>query len=541
MNKGLRDLSIQTKATLFVVAAIGLLTALMVTVHFQTSLDRIEQIENDEAVGHADRLIRQLDKEQFDVGGTNSDWAWWDDSYLFTLGDDPDWDQEYRDDNLYAEAFTPLGVNVVVYVSGGGEVLYDAWYTDDDELPVPDEIVSLALPVGSLSDFSEDVFAEPGGLVAVDDDLFLVTTRATTPSAILDDVSQGGVILMGRHLNDAFMSELSDLVGLDVTLEPCAEGSCAGLDPTPRITKTSTSITTDQTITDVTGRPAVHASISGPRTIYNESLAGIQRALVVLIVVGVAAIALTLFGLRRLIVNPVQRLGSTVAEISRTDDPSLRATVDRRDEIGELAGGLNVMLARLENSKRQLNEAKAQVEGASEAKSRFLSRVSHELRTPINGVLAYAQLLSLDHPDGESQESIQQIITSARHITSLVDEFLDIARIEAGSIPVNIEEVNPKLVAQEVINMTQPLAQAQAATVDLVAEPDALVLADPLRLRQSILNLVSNAIKYGNGDDPIEVAVRSGGLNTVIEVRDHGPGIPNNLLPRLFVPFDRLD
>jgi ribose transport system substrate-binding protein len=314
--------------------------------------------------------------------------------------------------------------------------------------------------------------------------------------------------MMGRHINEAFVSALGELVNLDLHIEPCAGQSCSGLSEAPEIHKTSDIVTTASAIMAIDGTPAV---------------------------------VLTIAGLRRLIVKPLERLGSTVSEVARTNDPSLRAPVGRTDEIGELAGGVNIMLARLENSQRQLIEAKEKVEGASEAKSRFLSRVSHELRTPINGVLAYAQLLQLDHADGESRESIDQIITSARHITTLVDEFLDIARIEAGAIPIDIERIHPAAIASEVIAMTRPLAQAQSTTVELIGEHDPVALADPVRLRQTMLNLVSNAIKYGRSDEPITITVSSQGDRTAIEVRDRGTGINGHHLERLFTPFDRLD
>ena len=93
----------------------------------------------------------------------------------------------------------------------------------------------------------------------------------------------------------------------------------------------------------------------------------------------------------------------------------------------------------------------------------------------------------------------------------------------------------------EVLKMTQPLADAQGVEVGAGGGDDSLVLADPLRLRQSILNLVSNAIKYGQGEEPVLVDIRPEGASTAIRVRDHGAGIPAGQLDRLFVPFDRLD
>ncbi len=528
-------MSIRAKTTVFVVIALGVLTALMATVQFRTSLNRVEQIENDRAIDHAQRVIRQIDNSQVDLGGTNADWAWWDDSYEFIENNDDD----FRDSNLYAEAFVPLGVDLFVFIDGDGAVVADAWYADGEEQSVPDEIIDLGQPGAPLGDFADDPQATPGGLVKAGDDMFLVTSRAILPSEMTG--SPRGVLVMGRYVGENFVAELGELVNLDLSVEPCTGRICEGLSGDPLIAKSPDVVSTSTALAAIDGSPALRAEISAPRTMYKESLDGIQRTLVILIAVGLFAVVFTVAGLRRLIIEPLERLGSTVAEVARTNDPSLRAPVSRTDEIGELAGGVNVMLARLENSQRQLVEAKAKVEGASEAKSRFLSRVSHELRTPINGVLAYAQLLQLDHPDGESRESVDQIITSARHITALVDEFLDIARIEAGAIPITIETISPAAITKEVIDMAQPLAHARGTTVELTGPHDALALADPVRLRQSVLNLVSNAIKYGPGDRPISVSITPQGSHTLIAVKDEGPGIPADQIDRLFIPFDRLD
>lgn len=534
MSPDRTTLSIRTKTTLFVVFTVGVLTALMVAVQFRTSLSRVQQIEDDQAVEQADRVVRQLQNSLADVGGTNTDWAWWDDSHEFVQ----DGNQEYRDTNVYAEAFTPIGIDLVAFVDTGGAVVHQAWFVDDDEVAVPEALLALTRPGAPLADF-DDPRATPGGLVQTGDHVFLVTSRAILPSD--QTGAPAGVLLMARDINEAFVAEFAQLVNLDLMIEPCDGEICAALTAVPRISKNSDSIATDTAIAAIDGSPVLRTRIDARRTMYRESLDGIQRVLFVLVVVGLAAIVITIAGLRRLVIVPLERLGTTVADVARTNDPSLRAPVDRHDEIGHLAGGLNVMLARLENAQQQLVEARQRVEGASEAKSRFLSRVSHELRTPINGVLAYAQLLQLDHPDGDSGESIDQIITSARHITTLVDEFLDIARIEAGAIPINIGAVDATAIAHEVIDMTQPLADVQGTRIDLIGLDDTTVLADPLRLRQSILNLVSNAIKYGQGEDPITITVRHDGPLVALEVRDHGKGIPASQLDRLFVPFDRLD
>lgn len=535
MSKENKGLSIKTKTTLFVVLTLGVLTALMVTVQFRTSLDRVQHIESDQAVDQAERVVRQLENSLDDIGGTNIDWAWWDDSFDFIQ----DGNQEYRDDNLYAAAFTPIGIDLVAYLDTEGAVVYESWFVGEDELPVPEQILAAGQPGALLGNFDDEPLATPGGLVASEGDVFLVTGRSILTSEMSG--VPAGVLLMGRHVSDDFVAELGELVNLDLTIEPCVGDTCANLTTEPQLTKSSESIITSSVVNSIDGTPVFRVQVAAARTMYQESRAGIERTLWILIAVGVAAVVFTVAGIRRLVLDPLNKLGSTVAEVARTNDPSLRAQVDQDDEIGDLAAGINLMLARLDNAQMQLVEAKERVEGASEAKSRFLSHISHELRTPINGVLAYAQLLQLDHSDGESGESLEQIVTSARHITRLVDEFLDIARIEAGAIPIHIESVSAGDVVGEVLKMTQPLADAQGVEVGAGGGDDSLVLADPLRLRQSILNLVSNAIKYGQGEEPVLVDIRPEGASTAIRVRDHGAGIPAGQLDRLFVPFDRLD
>lgn len=535
MVSRMRVTSIRTKITLFVLLAVGILTALMVTIQFRTSLSRVESIEREQAIDDSESVIRQLDNTLADVGGTNSDWAWWDDTYQFVQ----DGNDEYRDSNLYAEAFTPIGIDMVAFVDTSGEVMYDGWFSDDLENPIPDDLLALAQPGGPLSAFDDDRQAALGDVVAADGYVFLATSRAILGSDLGGEPT--GVLLMAREIDDDFVDDLAALTNLDLSIERCGEGGCDEPAGTARIATTSDVISTATVVDAIDGRPALEIGISSPRTIYQESLSGIQRVLLILIAVGLAAVIFTIAGIRRLIVDPLERLGSTVATVARTNDPSFRADVDTDDEIGVLAGGVNVMLARLQNSQQQLIEAKQQVEGASEAKSRFLSRVSHEVRTPINGVLAYAQLLQLDELDNDATASVEQIITAARHITQLVDEFLDVARIEAGTIPLATDIVSPIAVAGEVTNMVQALATKRSAPITIDGPADARVLADPLRLRQTLLNLVSNAIKYGDDQAPIDIVVRPLGEHVAIDVRDQGAGIPADHLARLFVPFDRLD
>ncbi|EJZ19921.1 HAMP domain-containing sensor histidine kinase, partial [Rhizobium sp. Pop5] len=178
---------------------------------------------------------------------------------------------------------------------------------------------------------------------------------------------------------------------------------------------------------------------------------------------------------------------------------------------------------------------------ASNAKSEFLSRMSHELRTPLNSVLGFAQLLEMDVDDPESRESVAQILRAGRHLLSLIDEVLDMARIEAGRMDLAVEAQPVAEVIEEAVALAKPLCGKQQIRIEVIeAEPDLMVLADRRRLLQVLLNLLSNAVKYNRPQGSVTVSYRALDDRIRIEVSDTGPGIPAERVARLFTPFDRL-
>ena len=180
---------------------------------------------------------------------------------------------------------------------------------------------------------------------------------------------------------------------------------------------------------------------------------------------------------------------------------------------------------------------------ASTAKTAFLSRMSHELRTPLNAVLGFAQLLSLDPLTPEQVEAVQHIRSGGRHLLELINEIVDISRIEAGRLSLTIGTVDSPAVLADAVELVRPLAQQYGVVVAalVAASPVPDVHADRQRVTQVLLNLMSNAVKYNRAGGSVQVGCRTGGLGEVVfEVTDTGPGIPEALLPRLFEPFDRL-
>ncbi|MFO7892832.1 MAG: ATP-binding protein [Longimicrobiales bacterium] len=192
-----------------------------------------------------------------------------------------------------------------------------------------------------------------------------------------------------------------------------------------------------------------------------------------------------------------------------------------------------------------LKRAKEDAERANRAKSEFLSRMSHELRTPLNAILGFAQLLEMDELDAEQTESVDQILKAGRHLLSLVDEVLDIARIEAGRMSLSLEPIEVSGVVREAWELVKHRADQAGITLkDADAmECDVKVTADQQRLKQVVLNLLSNAVKYNEENGTVAVRCGRGmtGANRLrVAITDTGRGIPEEALSRLFQPFERL-
>lgn len=223
--------------------------------------------------------------------------------------------------------------------------------------------------------------------------------------------------------------------------------------------------------------------------------------------------------------------------------------IEYRDElenrVKERTANLADEITKHKETAEQLLLSRDEAEKANKAKSQFLSSMSHELRTPLNAIMGFSQLLEMTLPedDEENKDNVKEVINAGTHLLSLINEVLDLAKIESGKLEISLEPVFWKNVLSESINLVRKSAEQRNITI-LYDNKQCLsgqVLADALKLKQVVINLLSNAVKYNRDNGQIFVS-----LNTVddktcrLTVRDTGNGIPENLQKRVFTAFERL-
>ena len=288
----------------------------------------------------------------------------------------------------------------------------------------------------------------------------------------------------------------------------------------------------------------------------------LERIRTTLIITGLVAAALAVFVfwviLVRLIFSPVRRLRRVVDRIG-DGDMAARADIQTRDEFETLATGFNSMLDQIDKSQshlRRMNEsldlkvtelAEANIGlwESSRFKSEFLANVSHELRTPLNSIIGFTELLHDDAKENADERRLRyldNILTSGRGLLEMINELLDMAKIEAGRLELHVEPTSVGDIVEGIAAIMEPQARKKSISLEIQVDTQLQTIqSDPGKVQQILYNLVSNAIKFTPEHGTVTVRCDSDDMHVHLLVIDTGPGIPDDLKDVIFEKFRQIE
>ena len=533
--------------SIIILTFIGLLIFSYITGN-KIILGSFEGIEKRLVNKNLDRVVNALNEDLNNLSTFTRDWSGWDDTYEFIISRNND----YITSNLPDSTFTNSNLQIIVYLSSAKEVVFGREFDRNKgtqislskgftDLLGTNPIFLKAMTgtsVAGLLRFPEGIMhiaAEP-----------ILTSEGKGPSR--------GVLIMARFLDKSYIDNLANRTRLSLAVSPIGLQELPSdfydakirIDKNKRkyVTRVSQKIISGYTIIrDVIGKPVLMFRIDSSREIYNQGKSALNYQLLALIITALLFGIIMMFLINRSVIGRLSKLSSDVNTTRLQDGHrSKLLQYTGEDEISSLTKNINNMLRALYNSHDDMENQKEIAEHASLAKSKFLSSMSHELRTPMNAILGFSQILKMQAKDDRTKENINEILNAGNHLLELINQVLDLAKIESGIMNLSVDRHSLDDLLNDSLLTIRPIAHEKSIVIENNVDlpPDIKINVDKARFKQILLNLLSNAIKYNSENGKIIIDCLLNDENMLcLSITDTGKGLTSEQKTHIFKPFDR--
>lgn len=551
-------MSLRTRTLL--ILAISLILALTIlSFSLRKLLDsEFTKLENREVQEHTRRVELALENASKQLSSKATDWAQWDDTYKFML----DKNEDYLHSNISFETLSAISVSHVVYRSIDGLLVkgYEVDYISEK--------------VNSLSNEAQKILAESTSTLAgstpeaIKSGFILVDNKPYIYAAIpIFDSRRAevcrGSLLFSIALDQKFTDLLAEQTRLKIRLLSIPElVDSKHLDI--NLIKSSKipvafAISNDEIrgyelLRDTEGTELRVIEVSLDRAIFMQGQDAVRYLISSLLIVMILTLVVSGFSINKWILNRLSHLQKQVSTINTKKLEGERINLKGNDELASLGSTINSFLYALEESQKLTLDARAKAERANAAKSMFIARVSHELRNPIHGIRGINDLILKRESSKAVHDLVKMGDDAAEGLLSIVDEILDFSKAESGELAFEKIDYDIRQVVRDALQVASARLQGKyknekkepvQLAVEIDPEVPLILKGDPTRLRQVLVNLLTNSVKfteYGYVGLKISAKIENDTYATIkFDIWDTGIGIPDDKVSSLFQPFKQVD
>lgn len=508
------------------------------------------ELEEKEISRHLRITLSELETAQSHLETINRDWSQWDDTYYFVQGQKND----YITSNLENETLLNLQINAIWIFDSSYQLIFarNIDLKTGREVPLPSNFKN-EIATNELILSHTDANSRITGIINMSEGPMLISSLP-----ILNSTGEGpvaGTFIMGRYLDNNLIQEMSGKTGLPISVYEVKDSNIPEDYRKELLLNPSNSyvlvnpigehrIEGYQLLNDIYGNPSFIWKVEDTRDIYIQGTK--TKGYIVLVIFGVGYIfwMVTLLLLDKFVISPIYGFSEEVKKIREHENNSLRLSQAGNNEISYLATEINSMLDSLEKKEEALIKAKIEAETANRTKSEFLANMSHELRTPLNSIIGFSDMLleiSSHNLEEKQVGYLKNISNSGKHLLTIINDILDLSKVEAGLMQLFMENFMVVDAFEEVKRIMMVTATKKNISLEFNAEEQLILKADKLRFKQILYNLIGNAIKFTPNGGSVQISAKSSVGMLRFEVKDTGIGIAKKDIRNLFQTFKQLD